>query len=266
MDKNKVLTWIQDQKYQVIIFIILFSFSVIFWVIDTRLEKLEMENYLHRKKITDLQAETDKYKYSFLDLVDRGIGGVTEKKEPEKLNRTFQLIRDYNLLKYQKTFEWFQFPVLNPDQSYTWSKECEFGYRVVGNYHFHEGLDIVSPLNLWCMSSRNGVVKKTGYSKEKGNYIEIIHNVKKLLYTGRYETEKYKTIYGHLFWIGVQKNEHVRKNQRIGIIGDTGDPRFVKGVHLHFEIWKYDKLKKRWLNYNFVCNTLHGKRVILYSD
>lgn len=93
---------------------------------------------------------------------------------------------------------------------------------------FHRGIDIAgagggsghgSPI----FAIRDGVVYKTGYGTNEGNYIVIKH-----------EGNIYSQ-YMHLSKIGVSAGQTVHKEQTIGKMGSTG--KGVTGTHLHLGIW-----------------------------
>ena len=58
-------------------------------------------------------------------------------------------------------------------------------------------------------------------NKSYGNFIKIKHK------------DGYYTLYAHLKSVYVKKGEYVKRGQKIGYMGDTGN---AYGVHLHFEL------------------------------
>ena len=97
----------------------------------------------------------------------------------------------------------------------------------------HEALDIVKK---WyqedaIIAHSNGtvVMVQTGIPHEEGstgnrsygNFIKIKHK------------DGYYTLYAHLKNVYVKKGEYVKRGQKIGYMGDSGN---AYGVHLHFEI------------------------------
>lgn len=110
----------------------------------------------------------------------------------------------------------FRWPVVSP--------------RVTSGYgmrwgRLHKGIDMVSS-NKNILAADNGKVSEAGYSDGYGNYIIINHG------------NGYKTLYGHLSKISVNKGDTVEKGDTIGVMGTTGHST---GVHLHFEIHKNGK-------------------------
>ena len=66
-----------------------------------------------------------------------------------------------------------------------------------------------------------GIITRVGYRKGYGKSIEIQHR------------NNVRTIYAHLEQILVKKKDRVRRQQVIGIMGNTGRS---SGTHLHFEV------------------------------
>lgn len=91
-----------------------------------------------------------------------------------------------------------------------------------GRYHY--GIDFggtngVSPI----VAAASGVVEKTYCGSGYGNCLVVKHN------------NGTKTLYAHLNVIIVSSGTSVKKGQKIGTLGRTGN---VTGPHLHFEIIK----------------------------
>jgi murein DD-endopeptidase MepM/ murein hydrolase activator NlpD len=84
----------------------------------------------------------------------------------------------------------------------------------------HKGLDLISS-NKNILAADNGVVIKSGFRYDYGNYVIIDHN------------NGYETLYGHMSRINVSNGQTVEKGEKIGYMGNSGDST---GVHLHFEI------------------------------
>jgi len=88
----------------------------------------------------------------------------------------------------------------------------------------HTGIDIARPSDRTIKASDNGTVESVVYSNSgKGNYVVINHN------------NGFKTVYAHLASISVKRGQTVQQNQKIGVMGSTGNST---GVHLHFEVLK----------------------------
>lgn len=95
----------------------------------------------------------------------------------------------------------------------------DFGLRWGKN---HNGTDFVSD-ERGILASDNGKVIFAGWKSGYGNCIIIDHG------------NGYETLYGHLSKLGVRQDEVVKKGEKIGVMGTTGNST---GVHLHFEIIK----------------------------
>ncbi|MCL6459761.1 MAG: peptidoglycan DD-metalloendopeptidase family protein [Gorillibacterium sp.] len=91
----------------------------------------------------------------------------------------------------------------------------------------HKGIDLTSS-NKNILAADNGVVIKSGYRYDYGNFIVIDHH------------NGYETLYGHLSKISVTNGQIVEKGEKIGYMGSTGDST---GVHLHFEIHRSGELQ-----------------------
>jgi len=89
---------------------------------------------------------------------------------------------------------------------------------------FHDGIDISADVGAEVFSTAQGRVVMIMYSKYGyGNRILIKH------------AYGFETLYAHLGIIKVKKGQWVRKNQLIGVVGNTGGST---GPHLHYEIHK----------------------------
>jgi len=89
---------------------------------------------------------------------------------------------------------------------------------------FHDGIDISANIGAKVFSTAQGRVVMIMYSKYGyGNRILIKH------------AYGFETLYAHLGIIDVKKGQWVRKNQLIGVVGNTGGST---GPHLHYEIHK----------------------------
>ncbi len=89
---------------------------------------------------------------------------------------------------------------------------------------FHQGIDIACSGvgGKEILASESGTIKYAGYNKSGyGNHIIIDHGNGK------------QTLYGHCQKLHVSQNQKVKKGQKIGTVGSTGDST---GNHLHFEV------------------------------
>ncbi len=122
------------------------------------------------------------------------------------------------LEKESVDLKYFNIPI-NTDTLIITSK---FGYRkhpISGKRKFHRGIDLRAK-NQYVYSILPGKITKTGNTKKLGKYIEIQHG-------------NFKSIYGHLNSILVNKKQYVEVSQPIGISGSTGQ---VTGAHLHLGV------------------------------
>lgn len=91
--------------------------------------------------------------------------------------------------------------------------------------HFHRGVDLKSS-NKKIYAIKEGKVIISKYSKTYGNIVAIRH------------ANGLTSLYAHNKVNYVKKGTFVKRNQVIGIMGNTG---YVTGEHLHFELRKYNK-------------------------
>lgn len=107
-----------------------------------------------------------------------------------------------------------------------------FGPRRMGRFvKMHTGIDLAALKGTPVKAAAGGKIIKACYEPGYGNNIVIEHN------------RKYKTRYAHLDDILVEQGQIVRREQKIGTVGDTG---FVQAEgtiasHLHFEVYTFNK-------------------------
>ncbi len=100
-----------------------------------------------------------------------------------------------------------------------------YGQRIdpfTGRAAFHSGLDMAAFERAPVVSTSPGVVSFAGTRSGYGNCVEIDHG------------HGFKTRYGHLRDIQVQRGDRVAIGQRIGSMGSTGRST---ATHLHYEVW-----------------------------
>lgn len=90
--------------------------------------------------------------------------------------------------------------------------------------HRHDGIDIGMLRTLRLRAVTAGVVKKAGYVPGYDGYGKVVI----LDLPG-----PYTALYAHLSNVVVDRGQHVRKGQRLGLAGCTGS---CSGTHLHFEV------------------------------
>lgn len=105
-----------------------------------------------------------------------------------------------------------------------------FGYRIspfTGKRAFHEGIDIVAPLNTPIRAPADGVITKIGKMSGIGHFIIISH-------AGQVHGR-----YGHVKKIKVKVGQKVKRGDILARIGMTGR---TTGPHLHYELRIQDTL------------------------
>jgi len=103
-----------------------------------------------------------------------------------------------------------------------------FGNRrnpIDGSRHFHDGIDFSTPIGETVMAAMDGIVSVAVYHRQHGNYIIINHS------------NGYRTLYSHLNSFSVQQGDDVKRGQKIGESGNTGNST---GPHLHFGLYNTD--------------------------
>lgn len=120
-----------------------------------------------------------------------------------------------------------------------------FGYRTLGNLHFHNGVDIPLPPGTDIHSISSGIVEFTNFYGAYGYTIVIKHS------------DSLKSMYCHMDQnFKVKEGEFINKNTLIGYVGNAILPSNSKvfylyngkkcngmttGPHLHFSIIKEGK-------------------------
>jgi hypothetical protein len=85
----------------------------------------------------------------------------------------------------------------------------------------HKGIDIAANLGATINAALDGTVSYAGWQDGYGNVIKMDH------------VDSIETTYAHCSSITVKKGEVVRKGEKIGEVGSTGNST---GPHLHFEV------------------------------
>nr|WP_306220410.1 M23 family metallopeptidase [Cohnella sp. WQ 127256] len=101
-----------------------------------------------------------------------------------------------------------------------------FGYRthpITGKKKLHAGMDMAAPKGTPIYAAESGVVTIAQSWSGYGNCVIIEHG------------GGLGTLYGHMSQILVKKGETVKRGQKIGLVGSTGQST---GNHLHFEVRK----------------------------
>jgi murein DD-endopeptidase MepM/ murein hydrolase activator NlpD len=91
----------------------------------------------------------------------------------------------------------------------------------------HPGVDIVAKKDASVLACMTGVVVYSGYSKEDGNFIILLHS------------NGYMSVYKHNKVNLKKTGQKVRTGDPIAIVGSSGEN--TSGPHLHFELWHEQK-------------------------
>lgn len=205
--------------------------------INKRIKKL---NEFDRKLRMLVNLETDKESTPFI-----GIGGsdpsalnpdYTIEKAHRKLIRlmhqsidkldeqitiqTNEKIELYKFLEKQKSLL-AATPSIWPTRGWVSSK---FGWRIspfTNQREFHRGLDICAREGNPVIAPADGIVSSVTTTYGYGKMLSINHGY------------GIKTIYAHLSKILVKKGQHVKRGQKIALVGKTGK---TTGPHLHYEV------------------------------
>lgn len=90
----------------------------------------------------------------------------------------------------------------------------------------HLGTDYAAPTGTPIMSTGNGKVIASGYSRFNGNYVKVQHN------------SMYTTQYLHMSKRNVKVGQRVRQGDILGYVGSTG---LATGPHVCYRFWKNGK-------------------------
>lgn len=147
-----------------------------------------------------------------------------KKSLPEKLDNLSANYDVLTRLSAKKEERWKNTPNIIPIDYQNPRISSGFGWRknpLTGKHEFHAGIDILGPKDTKIIAPADGVVITKGYDRWLGNYVVLQH------------IDEIRTIYGHLKDIKVQKNTLVRRNDTIGIMGNTG---MSTSHHLHYAV------------------------------
>jgi murein DD-endopeptidase MepM/ murein hydrolase activator NlpD len=114
---------------------------------------------------------------------------------------------------------------LAPPVAVDYRETSGFGSRIdpfTGRTAYHGGLDMAAFERAPVVATSPGTVVFAGSRSGYGNTVEIDHG------------HGFKTRYGHLRDIQVQRGDHVAIGQRVGSMGSTGRST---ATHLHYEVW-----------------------------
>ena len=232
-----------------------------------RIDRLQTENKLLADKYDELKGEVAQINDIYGDLVDKeivirnifnlpeistderklGIGGPSSRINPENFSEAIRLahsteqdvegllrLAKFEQVKYEEVYNTLvekksildHTPSIMPTRGY-----MSRGYGMkndpfTGYQRFHAGIDIANKTGTPIYAAADGVVKRAGRLGDLGKLIEINHGY------------GFRTRYGHLSQIKVQRGQKVRRGDLIGLMGSTG---YSTGPHLHYEVIKDNK-------------------------
>jgi murein DD-endopeptidase MepM/ murein hydrolase activator NlpD len=232
-----------------------------------KIARLQNENEMLLAKYDDLNSRIEEINGNYEELVEKeiiirnifnlpeisrderqlGIGGPRPKIE-ENLTKpvrvAYQTQTDVDALLRLSRFEKEKFeeiygtlvekksildhtPSIMPCKGY---RSRGFGMKYdpfTGYKRFHGGLDISNKTGTPIYATADGVVSFSGNTGgDLGRMITVNHGY------------GYKTRYGHLNKVKVQRGQKVRRGDMIGLMGSTG---YSTGPHLHYEVLVNDK-------------------------
>ncbi len=203
--------------------------------------KLQAQNTFYsmqiKDKITDIDALSSK-----LDHIEEIIGIKNDDKKEEITKETLELINEKMKL-YMLTI------IPNGAPLKSTRITSNYGYRIhpiTKKKKFHRGIDLKAAMKTPIFATADGIVSFV-QPRNRGNFgrlIKISHNF------------GFQTLYAHLNKTNVKVGDVVKKNQLIGLSGNSGRST---AAHLHYEIRYASKLLNpkdfiRWQlgNYNSI--------------
>ncbi|MCX7956586.1 MAG: M23 family metallopeptidase [Endomicrobia bacterium] len=175
---------------------------------------IEQSNFLREISNSPQDVSLINYKKHF-DLIKKTV--------EEQLQSCDEILE---FVKYQKELYKYT-PLIWPTKGNVVSPFGKRVHPIYGVEHFHTGLDISNIIGTPIMATADGIVKFAGWQQGYGKVILIEHKF------------GYISVYGHLSSIKVKVGQRVSRGEVIGLMGDTGT---ATGPHLHYEVWKDNKL------------------------
>jgi murein DD-endopeptidase MepM/ murein hydrolase activator NlpD len=214
----------------------------------TRNQEYERNTTLLQAKVHKLQGMVTKLgvmaglEQSLPDAEVAGVGGVTslDSQAPPAVSPEMLKGMGENVARLtqqsEKLEEFFRdqrvqlasTPSIWPARGYL---SATFGNRIdpfTGQWDFHSGIDVSTPIGTKVIVPADGVVVSAGVKGAYGNAITVNHGYGVL------------TQYGHLDRFNVRPGQRVRRGDVIGFVGNTGRST---GPHLHYEVWIRDQAK-----------------------
>jgi murein DD-endopeptidase MepM/ murein hydrolase activator NlpD len=170
-----------------------------------------------------------------------GVGGVSsaESIAPSISSPSLRAMEDHliDLTKRSERLEEFyrdqrvllaSTPSIWPVRGYL---STAFGNRVdpfTGQWDFHSGIDISTPIGTKIVAPADGIVVSAGQKGGYGNALTVDHGFGIV------------TQYGHLDSFNVRPGQRIHRGDVIGFVGNTGRST---GPHLHYEVWVHDQAR-----------------------
>jgi murein DD-endopeptidase MepM/ murein hydrolase activator NlpD len=101
---------------------------------------------------------------------------------------------------------------------------------------FHSGVDIDAPIGTEVQAVLDGEVVKIENNETYGRFVKVAHS------------DELYSVYAHLNETSVKIGRKIRRGETVGKLGNTGK---TSGAHLHFELWRRDKVvdPMKYLNF-----------------
>lgn len=162
-------------------------------------------------------------------------------------------IREHNLTKHELIFDWMQYPVVSPEQSYV---SAPYGWGdLQGLRRYHNGSDIVSPYNKNITSVGEGRVIVVNYEQHYPQEIYGETAVIEHYDNMRNPRETVRVLYAHMEKTHLLRGDIVEPGEIIGIIGNTGRST---GPHIHLEMY-LQNAQGQWRATNPFSTDTHGR-------
>jgi murein DD-endopeptidase MepM/ murein hydrolase activator NlpD len=168
---------------------------------------------------------------------DEAVGGPFKPNSPE-LEKDLHQSLDYSISDIKNFRKIVNNTKKDWEKEYVWLEALPSSIPILGDYKItstygmridpflgrlsqHEGLDFSAPMGTLISASGKGVVYKTGFDKEYGNFVELKHQ------------HGYRTIYAHASEVLVKKGQEINRGDPIARVGNSGRST---GPHLHYEV------------------------------
>lgn len=243
-DINSTKSYNIHQLFRKLIFVIIFAVIVViagsFWFIsflsneiDEVKEKKQQEIEILTKKEKKLQAQNLFYsmqikgKVKDIEELSSKLDSIEEIIGIRKGDGSKDAITRATLAKISTTQKMHMLTTMpNGSPLKKTVTTASFGYRthpVTKKRQFHRGIDLRAKINTPIYSTADGVVRYV-QPKDRGDFgrvVIIAHNY------------GFETVYAHLHRTKVKLGDVVKRNQIIGMSGNSGRST---GPHLHYEV------------------------------